>query len=155
MPPYSTEIGLLSLCFVDPFRADLPFDVVRQLSQFKMDFLIVLPLGFDIRRNLAHYLDETIDDRIADLIGDPNWRQEWQRSDRPQREFIRFLLQRFDHAMETLDYKGRDLRDTFDVKVKGMAVFLYALAFYSRHQKGLDFWKTTLSGTDPQYRLGI
>ena len=52
IPLFSRENGLISLCFIDPFRADLRFDVIRRLSQFRMDFLIMLPLGYDLRRNL-------------------------------------------------------------------------------------------------------
>lgn len=39
--------GLLGLCFMDPFRIDLDFDVIRQLGRFWLDFLVMLPLGFD------------------------------------------------------------------------------------------------------------
>lgn len=54
MPAFDPEAGegLISLCFVDPFRLDLDFDVIRKLSRFKIDFLVMLPLGFDLRRNL-------------------------------------------------------------------------------------------------------
>lgn len=65
LPPFSEKTGLLSLCFVDPFRADLDFEVIRRLARFRMDFLIMLPLGFDIRRNLAQYLRAEEVDRIA------------------------------------------------------------------------------------------
>lgn len=30
-----------------------------------------------------------------------------------------------------------------------------SLALYSRHERGQEFWRTTLESTDPQYGLGI
>jgi three-Cys-motif partner protein len=155
MPSFSKEAGLLSLCFVDPFRADLDFDVLRQLGRYRMDFLIMLPLGFDIRRNLARYLHDEADDRIGKLIDRPNWRTEWRASLRPEREFLRFLLEKFDDAMESLGYKRREMKDTVSVKVAGMGVYLYSLALYSKHAKGIEFWKTTLAGTDPQFEMPL
>lgn len=155
LPPFSKDRGLLSLCFVDPFRADLDFEVLRRLGQFRMDFLIMLPLGFDIRRNLARYLRDEEADRIARLIDLPDWREAWRASKRPDREFIRFLLEKFDEAMARVGYKAREMKDTVNIRVTGMAVFLYALALYSKHDRGIEFWKTTLKGTDPQLDLGV
>lgn len=147
--------GLISLCFVDPFRIDLNFDVIRQLSRFKIDFLVMLPLGYDLRRNLRHYLENEEDSRVASLIDAPDWRAEWRKSGLPDRYFIRFIVRKFDEAMARLDFRQRELKDTVSVKVTGMGVYLYSLALYTRHELGEQFWRTTIAGTEPQYDLGF
>jgi three-Cys-motif partner protein len=156
MPRFSKEHGLLSLCFVDPFRVDLDFDVIRELgSRYMMDFLVMLPLGYDVRRNITRYLGDQDADRLARLIDNPRWREAWRTSGKSQREFVRFVLEQFDAAMQRLGYLERELEDTVHVKVTGMGVFLYALALYSKHPLGTTFWKTTVRAADPQYGLGL
>jgi three-Cys-motif partner protein len=153
LPAFGPREGLLSLCFVDPFRVDLDFDVIRQLSRYYMDFLIMLPFGFDLRRNVRMYLANEEDERVARLIGSPDWRKEWRAAGKSDRAFIRFVADKFDEAMTHLGYRRRDPRDTVTVKVTGKGVYLYSLAFYSRHELGERFWKTTIAGTDPQIEL--
>jgi three-Cys-motif partner protein len=142
--------GLLALCFVDPFRADLDFEVIRRLSRYKIDFLVMLPLGFDLRRNLRRYLDDAEDDRVAALIDCPNWRDEWRRYGKSDRHFVRFVLEKFDEAMERLDFRQREMKDTVSIKVTGMGVYLYSLALYTRHELAEQFWRSTVTGTAPQ-----
>jgi three-Cys-motif partner protein len=139
MPAYGAERGLISLCFVDPFRVDLDFDVIRRLSRFKMDFLVMLPLGYDLRRNLHLYLANQDDLRVATLIGAPDWRDEWRAERRPDRYLVRFVLRKFDEAMERLGFRQRELKDTVSVKVTGMGVYIYSLALYTRHELGEQF----------------
>jgi three-Cys-motif partner protein len=157
MPAYNSTRGegLISLCFVDPFRIDLDFDVIRRLSRFKMDFLVMLPLGYDLRRNLRRYLEDEEDARVASLIDAPDWRAEWRASGNPDRYFVRFILGKFDQAMERLGFRRRQMEDTVSVKVTGMGVYLYSLALYTKHELGEQFWKTTIAGTEPQYGLDL
>jgi len=155
MPAFGPGSGLLSLCFIDPFKADLHFSVIRALARFKIDFLILLPFGFDVRRNLKQYLSDEEDDRIAALIDDPVWRSRWRAAGLPDRQFVRFLLERFDRSMQDLGFRHREWKETYNVRVSGMGVFLYSLALYSRHARGQDFWRTTLESTDPQFSLGF
>lgn len=147
--------GVLSLCFVDPFRIDLDFNVIRQLSRYRMDFLIMLPFGYDLRRNLRRYLHDEQDVRVAALIDAPDWRTEWRNAQLPERYFVRFILKKFDDAMERLGFRRREMKDTISVKVMGMGVYLYSLALYTRHELGERFWKTTIAGMEPQFDLGI
>ena len=147
--------GLLSLCFIDPFRLDLDFEVIRALSRFKIDFLIMLPLGFDLRRNLRRYLENREDERVARLIDAPNWRAEWRERQQSDRYFVAFILEKFNQAMERLGFRRREMKETVSVKVTGMGVYLYSLALYTRHPLGDQFWKTTIAGTSPQMRLDI
>lgn len=147
--------GMLSLCFVDPFRLDLDFGVIRRLSRFRMDFLVMLPLGFDLRRNLRQYLDNEEDERVARLIDDPHWRAEWRERQKADRYFVRFALDKFDDAMERLGYRRRQMKDTVSIKVTGMGVYLYSLALYTKHPLGEKFWKTTIASTAHQTELEL
>lgn len=155
MPQFGgAEGGLLSLCFVDPFRVDLDFRVIRELAQFKIDSLIMLPLGFDIRRNLRRYLDDP-EDRLGAPIDSADWRTEWPERREPERAFVRFVLKKFDQAMHRLGFRECDISATVPVKVTGMGVYLYSLALYSRSPLGEQFWKTTIAATSRQIELDL
>ena len=102
---YSTGKGLLSLCFIDPFSAELDFGVIKELGQaFYIDFLILLMSAVDIRQNFQRYLDDKSDTRIAKLLDDPEWRGDWHRRARRNEDLVPFLLEKFDAAMVRLGY---------------------------------------------------
>jgi len=147
--------GLLTLCFIDPFRFDLDFGVLRALSRFRIDFLIMLPLGFDLRRNFRRYLRDEEDTRVAAFLDAPNWREEWRARNRSDRAFVRFAFERFDQAMIRLGFRRQEMRDTVSVKVTGMGVHLYSLALYTRHELGERFWRTTITAADSVLQLDL
>jgi hypothetical protein len=94
MPGFRPGRGLLSFCFVDPFAADLDFDVIRTLgTRYRMDFLILLMLGRDIRTNFRRYFDDPDDTRIGALVDDPHGRDEWRAGGLQPRDLVRFLLE--------------------------------------------------------------
>jgi three-Cys-motif partner protein len=153
MPSYSREHGLLSFCFIDPFSADLDFHVIKELgTRYRMDFLILLMLGRDIRMNFKRYLNDPNDTRIAALIDDPNWREDWNRNGR---FLIRFLLKKFNEAMIRIGYKAMEPAEAAPVTVKGLGVYLYSLVLYSKRELGKKFWKATRKGTDSQLSLDL
>ncbi len=156
MPEFRTGHGLLSFCFIDPFSAALDFEVIRTLgSRYKMDFLILLMLGRDVRTNFRQYLEDPADTRIASLIDDPDWREEWRERGLPSRDLVRFLLGKFDAAMTRLGYKAGRPSDAHPVRVMGKNVFLYSLVFYSKSDLGKQFWDATRKGADPQIKLDL
>jgi three-Cys-motif partner protein len=138
IPRYDPQAreGLLGLCFVDPFRIDLDFAVIRHLSRFRLDLLVMLPFGFDLRRNLGRYLEHADNDRLAALLDLPDWRVRWRERNQSHRHFVRFAIDMFDEAMERLAFRRREMRDTVSVNVTGMGVYLYSLALYTRHELG-------------------
>lgn len=156
MPRFSKGNKLLSFCFVDPFAADLDFEVIRSLgSQYLMDFLVLLMLGRDVRTNFDKYFREPSDTRIAALIDDPNWREDWESRRQPLDGLIAYLLEKFDAAMIRLGYKPAAPSDAHPVRVTGKGVFMYSLVFYSKHDLGRRFWRTARAGTTPQLNLGF
>ena len=156
MPSYSSDHKLLSFCFIDPFSADLNFDVIKALgTRYQMDFLIVLMLGRDVRTNFRRYLSDPSDTRIASLIDDPDWREGWAGKGPGSRGVIRFILEKFDEAMTGIGYRAAQPDDAHPIRVFGKNVFLYSLVFYSKNPLGQKFWQATRRGTHPQMTLGI
>ena len=156
MPVYSSDHKLLSCCFIDPFSADLDFDVIRTLgTRYQMDFLIVLMLGRDVRTNFRRYLLDSNDTRIASLIDDPDWREEWATKSHGSRHLIRFILEKFDEAMTGIGYCAAQPDDAHPIRVFAKNVLLYSLVFYSKNPLGQKFWQATRRGTDLQMTLGI
>lgn len=56
IPRGSPANTVLSLCVVDPFDFGLKFSTLRRLSQFYIDFLVLLAIGMDANRNYEHYV---------------------------------------------------------------------------------------------------
>jgi three-Cys-motif partner protein len=155
LPAFDRSHRLLSLCFVDPFAANLPFDTIRYLARFRMDFLILLMLGLDARLNFRRYLFDERSTRIADLVDCPTWREDWRREEWSERHVVRFLLQKFDDAMVRLGYLTAAEQDYYRVKVRGKGVMQYILILYSRNDLGQKFWGNAVRGVDQQTRLPL
>lgn len=155
MPHFDRKSGLLSFCFIDPFSAELDFEVVRRLGKFRMDFLILLMLGRDVRTNFTKYLQDAHDTRIAKLIDHPNWRTEWRERALQPKDLIRFIYEKFDAAMTRIGYQANPPEEAHPIRIAGKRVFLYSLVLYSKNPLGKQFWQATRQGTDPQIRLGI
>lgn len=153
LPRYSRTKGLLSFCFVDPFAADLRFDVIRALSSFRMDFLILLMLGWDARVNFLRYYRDHSSSRIAELIDCPTWRDEYERAG--DRNVVRFLLGKFDEAMVRLGYLHPRPRHYHQVTAAGMGVLQYILVLYSKHALALKFWDGALRASSRQLDFGL
>lgn len=148
LPSYSRSKGLLSFCFVDPFAANLRFDIIRSLAAFRMDFLVLLMLGRDARVNFRHYYHDPSSTRIADLIDCPTWREEYRQAG--DRNVIRFLLRKFDEAMVRAGYLRASASHYHGVTAAGKGVLQYILVLYSKHPLGQKLWEETLKGANPQ-----
>ncbi|MGH7483873.1 MAG: three-Cys-motif partner protein TcmP [Longimicrobiales bacterium] len=152
LPDFSRRRGLISFCFVDPYAANVRFQTLRDLAEYKIDFLILLMLGRDARTNLKRYLEDENETRIADLVDCPTWRQEFRSSGE---SIVRFLLRKFDQAMTGLGYLACQDDLVHQVKIAGKNVFLYSLVLYSRSELGQQFWRETLTRTNPQFGLEL
>ena len=65
---------------------------------------------------------------------------------------LRFLFDRFDQRMVELGYLSAK-RDSEVVYAHGTHVLQYMLAFYSKHEMGLKFWRETKRTLSPQAEL--
>ena len=156
MPLFSKGRGLLSFCFVDPFSAELDFSVLKQLGgKYKMDFLVLLMLGRDVRTNFRRYLEDENDTRIAKLIDDENWRDEWAAGEYQANNVIGFMLEKFNGAMAGIGYRPQMPDDAHPIRLleKNKNVLLYYLVLYSEHPLAQTFWNATRLGLEKQLRL--
>ena len=139
IPKHSREEKVLRFCFVDPFSLNLKFKTIRQLSKVgKIDFLILLALYMDANRNLIYYIDDN-SKKVEEFIDDHNWREPFKKGVIPSNDFIKFLAEKYDANMKRMDYKEPVKKH--QVKIGGINVPLYYLAFYSKHERGNDFYQ--------------
>ena len=98
-------------------------------------------IGFDARLNFRLYFNDPDSTRIADLIDCPTWRDEYREDGKP----LRFVLRKFDEAMQRIDYPGSAREDVVPIYAHGKGVLLYDLVFYSKSPAGHKLWSSTLA----------
>lgn len=139
IPKHSKEEKVLRFCFVDPFSLNLRFKTIKTLSGVgKIDFLILLASYMDANRNLIYYINDS-SKKVEEFIDDANWRDPFKKGIISSNDFIKFLAERYDENMKKIDYKEPVRKH--QVKIGGINVPLYYLAFYSKHERGNDFYQ--------------
>jgi len=152
MPAYSKGNTRLPFCFVDPFSLELQFKTIQTLGQDLMDFLILMALYMDANRNLSNYLNEN-NDKIAQFSGDNDWRKEFMSYENKQRDFIKYLADKYDQNMRELGYIKPANKHL--VRIASRNLPLYYLAFYTKHNRGNDFYKKVKKTATGQTELGL
>ncbi|HEX8692299.1 MAG TPA: three-Cys-motif partner protein TcmP [Longimicrobium sp.] len=144
----------LTFCFADPFDLRFRFHTIRQIADGrKMDLLILLAVNMDGQRNVPHYEDPK-NDKIDRLLGNPNWRPEWDNVKSKGVPFPRFLADEFTASMVKIGYERPEERDFQQVtRNEGTNQSLYYLAFYSKHPRGYDFWRKAIGSSTEQRSL--
>lgn len=128
----------LSFCFVDPFSLNLEFETIKSVANHgRVDFLILLALQMDARRNFHNYIREE-SSKIDKFLGNPNWRKPFENGEIRQKDFIRYLAEYYDQNMKQLGYVVNP-RLKFQIKNDHLNMPIYYLAFYSKHERGNDF----------------
>jgi three-Cys-motif partner protein len=156
IPNWRSDGGVLTFCFVDPFKIDLDFEVIRRLGRLRVDILLMVPLGYDVRRNWRDYVDRPeMRDRLSAFLGESQWVEEWKQVGRPHTAFPQFVQERLNTAMQRLGFQEVEHRDIKDVKVARMNVYLYSLHLFSKSKTAIKFWREALRGTSEQQSLGI
>jgi len=130
--PESPDKGTLSLCFIDPFNIGIHFDTVKRLSGKRMDFLIVLPTGMDATRNQARYFDKN-DSKIAQFLGQPDWRKLLEDAERRGTPFRQFLADLYASQMATLGYIKVPVSEMREIRSDGKKQFLFGLKILVQH----------------------
>jgi three-Cys-motif partner protein len=139
IPKHSTEKKVLRFCFVDPFSLNLKFATIERLANVgKIDFLILLALYMDANRNLFNYISEN-STKVDDFISDISWREPFKTGKLPSKDFIKFIADKYDLNMKGLGYI--ELVKKHLMKIDDIRVPLYYLAFYSKHERGNDFYQ--------------
>jgi three-Cys-motif partner protein len=131
----------LTFCFVDPFSLkNLRFETISALSDRYVDFLVLIPSGYDATRNEGIYLapeNRTIDR----FLGRPLWRQEWAAAQTSGKTFDHFMTDAFAESMMALGYRYQGIHSTHLVRSTEKKLRLYRLALFSRHSLGERFWR--------------
>lgn len=141
IPAHSPRNKVLSFCFVDPFGLDIRFSTIKSLGDGRaMDFLILLALGMDATRNWALYVRPE-NRKVEDFLGDGAWRDRWKAAESKGTTPIRFLAEEYANAMTRLGYLTRGIDQMIEVKTYENNMRLYYLAFFSKHERGYEFWK--------------
>ncbi len=145
----------LSFCFLDPYRLNIHFDTVRRLADGRpLDFLILLALYVDANRNVRSYVGETRP-TIDLFLGDTSWRSRWTTAARDGESIVTFLAREYSSRMEQIGYLPMSLEDMVKIRSHDKRLPLYYLAFFSRHQKGLEFWSQVRKYSDDQLALEL
>ncbi len=145
----------LSFCFLDPYKLNIRFETVSALARGRnIDFLILLALHVDANRNLQTYIrDES--STIAEFLGDFEWRDKWREGEKSGTTFVEFLAASYSDRMAQIGYIPMGLGKMVKIRTDQRNLPLYYLAFFSRHQKGLVFWKEVLKYANDQLPLGL
>jgi three-Cys-motif partner protein len=131
----------LSFCFLDPYKLNIYFETVRRIADGRsVDFLILLALYVDANRNVQSYVEEN-NRTIDQFLGDKTWRTRWKEAEREGESIVPFLANEYSSAMSRIGYLPMAIQDMVKVRTYDKRLPLYYLAFFSKHQKGLEFWQ--------------
>jgi three-Cys-motif partner protein len=142
--------SLLSFCVVDPCKmANLKFSTIEQLSMLFVDFLVLIPSYMDAHRNEGAYVAPG-NSTVEEFLGDADWRSKWESS---AGEFGAFIVDQFGLAMKRLGFLYDGPGEEVPVYLPRKNVKLYHLAFYSKNELGMKFWRSARKGSDDQLGL--
>jgi three-Cys-motif partner protein len=134
------DSNALRFCFVDPYSLNLEFETIRKIASVgKVDFLILLALPMDGKRNFHNYIQDE-SDKIDRFIGNSEWRGPFRKGEIRQQDFIKYLADAYDKNMSGLGYVVNPALK-YQVKNDEANLPLYYLAFYSKNERGNDFYK--------------
>jgi three-Cys-motif partner protein len=138
IPEYNFNNKVLTFCFVDPFSLNLHFKTISSLGERRVDFLILMALQMDGKRNLEKYLDDN-NNKIKLFIDECNWREQFLSNGYSASDFTKFLSDKYDERMKLLGYI--EPPEKHRIQAYSTHLPLYYLAFYSKHERGNEFWK--------------
>jgi len=152
IPSFSYKNRGLTFCFVDPFKANqLNFDTIREIQSIYVDFLTLIPSFMDINRNEHNYTRDS-DASLDHFLGTNVWRNKWKSQQRPPMAFGDFITEEFCMQMKDLGFLYKSPSDLELIRGDNNQP-LYHLAFFSKHPRGLQFWRETVMNTNPQLPL--
>jgi three-Cys-motif partner protein len=141
----------LSFCFVDPYNIEIEFQTIARLGEYKTDFLILLAIGMDAKRNFGYYIKED-NDRIDKLLNNKKWREKFLvEYKQTNSDFTRFIATEFNLRMKEIGYEEPENFQPIRSTLKNLP--LYHLAFYSKHPLGNKFWIQVKRYYDKQHSL--
>jgi three-Cys-motif partner protein len=154
IPTYNKKNTVLPFCFVDPFSLNLHFNTIKTLgNRGLMDFLILQALHMDANRNLEKYLKDE-NSRIENYLGVSNWREQYQKyCGGKAKNFVKFLADIYKAQMTEMGYLAD--HNMYQIRSNEKNLPLYYLAFFSKHPRGVQFFKKIESYANPQLKLEL
>jgi hypothetical protein len=74
-------------------------------------------------------------------LGNSDWREKWKKHPKTRDSFGFFIAQEFGNSMKKLGYLFENCEDMILVRSSDKNLPLYHLAFFSKHQLGLNLWR--------------
>lgn len=123
----------LALAFIDPTGIDVHFNTIKKLTaNRRMDLLINIQFGMDIKRNFARYKKQGDDSDLGLFLGG---NVDWNHLKTP-----RDAIALYRNRIKQLGYSTVEFKDVTVHNVQ-RNVPMYFLFFAAKHPRGLDFWK--------------
>jgi hypothetical protein len=118
-----------------------------------MDFLILQALHMDGNRNIAKYLKDE-NEKISLYLGNPNWRMDFHESCKDNcNNFVKFLADQYNEKMKSMGYLPE--KNMHQIRSNQKNLPLYYLSFYTKHPRGIDFYKKVEKYMNPQLKLEL
>ena len=106
----------------------------------------------DGNRNVINYENKS-NNKIELFLANRNWRSSWMLYKQTDDSFPRFLANEFENRMLSVDYKKAPTQNTIEVRSFEKNLPLYHLAFFSKHERGYEFWNKGKFYSDVQENL--
>lgn len=154
LPKFNKGNKMLTFCFVDPYSLNFSFDTINALgSKLLVDYLILHALHMDANRNLNNYI-KLENEKIANYLGDQIWREKYLADCKENStNFVKFLNDRYQEQMTSIGYQNKNLAHQIKSNEKNLP--LYYLSFYSKHPRGIDFYKKVEANLTPQLKFDL
>lgn len=149
IPKFNNGRGTLIFAFLDPFSLNLKFDTVKILGQKQVDILVLHALQMDARRNHKIYCD-CDSNVVGAFTGNPNWRSKFLLGDQSPTGFMKFVTDEFDASIKNIGYKSAPVKEQIK---NSIGAGIYYLCFYSKHERGLEFFEKIRKSANNQYEL--
>jgi three-Cys-motif partner protein len=139
----------LFFAFIDPFSLNLHFETIKKLAVRQVDILVLHALQMDGIRNMGHYIKDN-NPKLDLFFGNSGWRTRISEEQVAKSKFVKFLSDEFDENIKKLGYKAALIKERI---TNSQGSGIYYLSFYSKHDRGLEFFEKVRKGNNDQFEL--
>jgi three-Cys-motif partner protein len=154
VPQYRKNFGVLTLCFVDPFKmSNLSFDTLKVFRERWVDFLVLIPSEMDAQRGEHGYVADD-NATVETFLSNREWRAAWTAAKSRGIRFEQFIVEEFGNSMQRIDRINPELTTTHVMK-NTVNRTLYRLVLYSRSKIAGKFWSQAQKYANPNRELAF